>query len=292
MEHVIRSRKLRIGLGALLVATGLAAAGVELAPAAGARTHASAPPLDHFLCYIAASKFPEPPAVMLENQFAPNGFLAATSTVSLHCNPVAKTVSLPAGPVTTQITNPAAHLLCFKIKPNTAPVQTPFTVKVTNQFGTAVLVTKAPTLLCVPSWKSLTGPPNNPVSTPPGLDHFTCYPVAYVAGGGVFKPAGPVSLQDQFVAAPVPAKVATPKMLCLPTSKTVDPNPNDPGGGPTPITNPTMHLLCFGVSVPITAPAGVWDQNQFGTAQVTVRTPSQLCLPSTKVVLSGPGGVT
>ena len=48
---------------------------------------------------------------------------------------------------------------------------------VTNQFGADGLITGQPNLLCLPSWKSLKGPPNQKKPQPPGLSHFTCYPV-------------------------------------------------------------------------------------------------------------------
>jgi hypothetical protein len=102
----------------------------------------------------------------------------------VHCNPVQKTV--PSG--VYPITNPNAHLTCFPITTSAQPTPT---VVVTNQLGSATLVPSQPNLLCVPSWKSLTGPPGMSPTTPPNLNHFTCYPVSEISGGysAVVSPA-------------------------------------------------------------------------------------------------------
>jgi hypothetical protein len=52
-----------------------------------------------------------------------------------------------------------------------------------------------------------------------------------------------------------------------------------------PISNPAAHLLCFTVSqTPVISP--IWDQNQFGTGELSISTVSTLCLPSSKVLIS------
>jgi hypothetical protein len=116
--------------------------------------HTAPPPVDHQLCYSASgTQFKIPRGVKLVNQFSTAGFVPAIgSALVLHCNPVQKT--LPDGQV-FKITNPNAHLACFRIAPPTKQ-PTP-TVVVTNQFGSATLVPSQPNLLCLPSWKSLTG---------------------------------------------------------------------------------------------------------------------------------------
>jgi len=212
-----------------------------------------------------------PSGVVLRNQFSPNGFSPVIGSLAFHCNPVQKTV--PTGQI-FPITNPNAHLACFTI---TAPTQPTPTVLVTNQFGSATLVPSQPNLLCLPSWKSLTGPPGMSPNQPPGLNHFTCYPVK-VRSGSYTPP--PVMLQDEFAPAPVSAQVSpVPSELCLPTEKIV-------AGVDFPIINPTMHLLCFPVSpTPIRNP--VWDQNQFGTSVVSIGRTNWLCLPSTKQIVTG-----
>ena len=114
--------------------------------------------------------------------------------------------------------------------------------------GTATLIPSQPNLLCVPSWKSLTGPPGKTPKTPPRLNHFTCYPVKLAPGSNPYNPP-PVMLQDEFAPAPVNAQVApVPADLCLPTEKIL------PNGKVFKIINPALHLLCFPVS-PTPVPA-------------------------------------
>jgi len=160
----------------------------------------TAPVVDHFLCYagrrataLGGPGFDVPAGVGLVNQFNPPGFKPKIGALDVHCNPVEKLV----GSNYTFVTNPDAHLLCWNI---TAKKQPTFTVQVSNQFGTALLKTGAATQLCLPSWTSLSGPPNatrdgQPVA-PPRLSHFACYAVSYVRGTSPFKAPGPVQLQD------------------------------------------------------------------------------------------------
>jgi hypothetical protein len=237
-------------------------------------------PVDHQLCYTAEGKYQIPPRIKLINQFVPQGFEPKLGPVAYHCNPVVK--RLPTG-ASFPITNPAAHLLCFSIQaPQTSDA--PITVRVTNQFGSGLLKTEAAlaNLLCLPSWKSLKAPPNQKVVQPPGLSHFTCYPVTVVPGTAGFKPPPAVFLQDEFAPKAVEVKVSvTPQELCLPTEK-ITPT------GTTQIVNPVTHLLCFTVSETPIIP-DVWDENQFGTAEIHIVATKWLCLPSTKEVISATG---
>ena len=103
----------------------------------------------------------------------------------------------------------------------------------------ATLVTRQPNLLCLPSWKGLTGPPMKTPTTPPGLSHFTCYPVG-VASGAYKPPAVGLRLKDEFSAKPVAVTVnPMPQELCVPTEKVV-------GKRDYKILDPATHLLCFG----------------------------------------------
>jgi hypothetical protein len=252
-------------------------AGVAAATTPGASTVFK---VDHQLCYTGAGKFHPPTAVpvRLIDQFSPNGFLPKIQpTLALHCNPVIKTIHTVTGAQQVfKVTNPRAHLACLPITPDkTQP--TPKVV-VTNQFGKATLYLQQPNLLCLPSWKSLTGPPNLKPTTPPGLNHFTCYPVTDFTGG-VYKIPPVVLLRDEFAKTPVKVAVnPIPRELCLPTKKIV-------GKTVYPIIDPAMHLLCFNVSKTPIKPR-VWDENQFGTSVVNIRATKWLCLPSTKQVVS------
>jgi hypothetical protein len=232
-------------------------------------------PVDHQLCYNAAGQYKIPPNIELFNQFSPKGFTPKVGPVAIHCNPVIKT--LPTGQV-FGVTNPAAHLLCFGISAAQQPTPE---VQVTNQFGTGTLVPGQPNLLCLPSWKSLKGPPKQSAPQPPGLSHFTCYPVKEVAGTVGYKPPAGIKLRDEFAPKPVTVRVSPiPQELCLPTKKVV-------GKTTSPIVNAITHLLCFPVTkTPIISP--IWDQNQFGTAKLAVQGTKWLCVPSTKKVIPTP----
>lgn len=269
MTRFTHARRVWLSVAAAVVVAGGALFGVQVA---GARTPASQPTgLDHFTCYKAtATGFKAPPGVRLVNQFAPNGFVPVIGKIAFHCNPTQKTIPGAVFP----INNPNAHLACFKITATQAAEK----VQVQNQFGTAILTTSSPTLLCLPSWKSLTGPPNQTPNQPPGLDHFTCYPVKYFPGSKRFRPPAGITLQDQFTTQPIAVTVGLPKLLCLPTEKIL------PTGQTYPITNPNAHLLCFAVSqTPIIT--HIFDQNQFGQGPLTVRQTSTLCLPSFKKIV-------
>jgi hypothetical protein len=259
-----------------------------LLPAGTQGAVAQAPkPLDHFLCYnvapvASAPGFTIPPKLKLKNQFSTSAFLARAGAADIHCNPATKI--LPDGQVFAP-KSPSWHLLCFHIN----GVQNPPThlVQVTNQFGQADLNTGPPDQLCAPSLKSTSTPPT---FTPPGPgevkpDHFTCYPVTY-AGTGRFTPPSGVMVADQFNPTPVPIQVLDPQSLCLPTKKTLGTRVL------AKITNPTMHLLCFGTAPPVATPTfPIWDQNQFSAATggelnfTGNPNGNSLCLPSTKILL-------
>ncbi len=282
MSRVFRFPAIKMALAVVLVALSIGGTVFALGGTSGATTY---PPVDHQLCYTAATtgfKLPPAGSVRLIDQFAPNGFVPKISPLALNCNPVQKTVTLATGAKkTTTITNPNAHLACFPITASTQPLHV---VRVTNQFGTGTLNVGQPKFLCLPTWKSLTAPPKEPTNQPPGLNHFTCYSVTYVPGTAPYKVPGAVSLKDEFVPAtapPVGVKVGAPQLLCLPTEKII----TTPVGTKTyPMINPVKHLLCFVVSTtPIRNP--VFDLNQFGNATVTIRTSKYLCLPSNKTVL-------
>jgi hypothetical protein len=265
-----------LAIGITGIATGTATAGTATAGTARHEARIAQttqpPPVDHQLCYNASSgSYAIPAGVRLINQFSPNGFVPAIShVVTVHCNPVEKIV--PSG--VYPITNPNAHLACYTISTSGQPTPT---VVVTNQFGSATLVPSQPNLLCVPSWKSLTGPPGKSPTTPPGLNHFTCYPVTVKSGA--YTPPSSIKLLDEFASTPVPVSVnPVPSELCLPTEKIL------PTGQVFPIINPTLHLLCFQVSQTPIVPT-VWDENQFGTLPVKIISTKWLCLPSTKTVV-------
>jgi hypothetical protein len=265
--HAIGAKAVLAGAAALL-ATGATAASASTLAGAGAATPI---PVDHQLCYTATAKgFSVPKDVRLVNQFSPKGFRPKIAATVLLCNPAIKV--LPTGAV-VPITNPRAHLACFTI---TAPLQPVHLVVVSNQFGQAPLTTGQPNLLCLPSWKSLSGPPRMKPAQPPGLSHFTCYQVKLASKAGFHPP--PIKLRDEFAPRPVSVQVSpVPAELCLPTEKILP-------GQVFKIVNPVTHLLCFPVTPTPTRPR-VFAQNQFGTAVVTIRHTSMLCVPSVKRII-------
>jgi hypothetical protein len=267
MSRFLRSSATRIGTGLAVILAGTGAtvviAGAGSAPAAAGSN------FQHYLCYTATAPkgFTIPQGIRLVDNFSPNGFVPAIGKANLHCNPAVKIAS----DVTFPITNPTWHYLCFGLKTK----QPSNTVTVANQFGSAKLVTKTPNDLCVPSWKSLTGPPNEPSNQPAGEDHYTCYPVGYAKGSGKFKAPASVQVSDEFSpTGAVKVKVQAPQELCAPTDKIL------PTGASFPPSNPSLNYLCFAVSkTPRITP--VFDQNQFGTGTVTIKKTKWLCLPST-----------
>jgi alpha-tubulin suppressor-like RCC1 family protein len=215
--------------------------------------------------------------VQLINQFSPSGFVPSVGAVDLHCNPAQKTVS---GRI-TRITNPNAHLLCWR---TTAVAQPARTVVVSNQFGRATLTTGQPGQLCLPSWKSVTGRPNLTPVVPPGLNHFTCYSVAYAPGSARFRPPASVTVKDQFSSRPVAVKVGVPKLLCLPTTTILN------GVITYPRLSPT-HLLCFNVS-PTPTKNPVYDENDFLDEKINILRTNLLCVPSTKALARNVTAIT
>lgn len=227
------------------------------------------PPISHFLCYkvgIQVISTPWPKTVTLSNFLQPTPTAFAISPDQLvHCNPAEKMVPK----ATYAIVNPNGHLLCAGVKqtgkgaPSTSAI-------VANQFGHGTVRIGPAQYLCLPSWKSLTAPPVEPVSAPPGLDHFTCYPVAGTTKGFSFP--SPVKVQDEFAAAPVTVRLGRAGALCVPTTKTVN-------GATTKANFNDPSLLCFAVSkTPIVTP--VFDLNQFGNETVNVQLTQSLCVPS------------
>jgi hypothetical protein len=268
MSAFLRSNALRIGSSVVVVLFGLGGTILIVGSTGGTAAATSAPPANHYLCYTATAPkgFTIPQGTRLIPEGSGNGFVPRFGAAQYHCNPTIKT----AAGVQYPIVQPTWHSLCFKITTKQAST----TAAWSNQFGTASLVTKTPNLFCVPSWKSLTGPPNQQPTTPPGSDHYTCYPVSYAKGSHHYMPPSPITVQDEFAKAPVTVKVGAPQELCVPTEKIL------PTGSVYDVQNPSLYYVCFKVSkTPIIK--AVWDENQFGTGIVKIKKTKWLCLPST-----------
>jgi hypothetical protein len=267
-------------------------------PTSGPPTFSSGPAtIDHFGCYFAsnvstttapAPTFKIPPAVELANQFSP-GFFSPVGRLVFHCNPTQKTT--PAGTV-SPIVNPYTHMACFglpTLNPATTPgsaLPQPYTVQVTNQFGTGRLTTGQSRLLCLPTWKNL--PAAVALSQPPGLDHYVCYAVT----NANMPTPPPLKLQDQFNTALSPPSTTTaflgaPNFMCLPSLK--NPVNSLVGGLPGKLFHPEAHLVCYPVVRSINSPpapgGSVTDQNQFGIGKVVTKLLAEVCVPSFKDIV-------
>ena len=123
--------------------------------------------LDHFKCHLVVEGQPVNVAVGLVDQF--DRELVLVGRPLLLCNPTVKVHGeTPAGSAddvrleetVTPITNPDAHLVCYRIispvgTPSTAPLAQNRAVKVLNQFDREIIKLAQPILLCVPSTKQV-----------------------------------------------------------------------------------------------------------------------------------------
>jgi hypothetical protein len=211
--------------------------------------------LDHYTCYPAiGSKFTEK-VVKLSDQFETKDtrVLAPTGL----CAPTDKNGE--------GIVDRTAHLVCHNIRDVPGqPAFQPRTVAVTNQFtgGTRhILKVNSVASLCLPSLKSLDGPP--PATAPlPNISHYKCYVV--VQQSPAFT-ARRVSLQDQFQTSQPLA--FSPTRLCNPVSKNDEPI----------ITQ--EHLVCY----PIRWRA--FTRHQLGSLRLEDQMRRTLCVPSTKEII-------
>lgn len=260
-------------LGVLAAAAGLAAGAFVIVSSGGTSgASSSAPTLDHFLCYpskVAGFKG-VPGNLQLLNVLQPTPFTPRVGVANVHCNPANK--SIPGAIFVAK--DPLAHLLCWSIAYKIANQ----TVLLTNQFGKATMTTGSPGHLCLPSWKSNIAPPNMPTDAPPGLDHFTCYPLTAIASDYGFKVTG-VKAEDEFSAPKYTAlKLGIADSVCVPTTKIVN------GIAYPPQSANDLSLVCFP-----TSPTPIWklvyDQNQFGTGPVAPTTKLEgFCAPSNVTV--------
>jgi hypothetical protein len=143
---------------------------------------------------------------------------------------------------------------------------------VQNQFGALTVDLTKPVRVLVPTATSASAPPG---SAMPGIDHFTCYKTRRSAGAAAFAPVLGVALDDAFGSLLVDVKQA--KTLCVPTDK----NDESPGAGSHP-----DPLMCYAIkrargTLPFAPVTPLYAANQLGPASLTIRTPSELCVPST-----------
>ncbi len=245
---------------------------------------APATALDHFTCYKArttggTAKFVPRPGVTVVDR-------VRSSTVEVRkpkllCAPTSKNGEDPTAP------SHPLHLEDYQIKAATKLVPV-VNQEIVDQFGTLSLDMRKPLTLQVPTAKSHTATPAEPVG--PALDHFQCYKVKTSKGTAKFVPRPGVTLQDQFGAMTVLVK--RPRRLCVPADK----NGESPGA-----ENHPDHLLCYQIkqtSMPRFAPVGgLYTNNQFGPERIDAKKPRELCVPAqrgpvlpTPTVTPTPGG--
>ncbi len=221
---------------------------------------------DHYKCYKSRADFPQR-SVSLVDQFG-----QSTATVlrpDRFCNPVNKN--------NEGISDPDAHLNCYKIKEPRGPTRD---VVVNNQFGELQLTTTRAHTLCVPAIKDQIGNLNDL-----NINHFKCYRVRQTPGAPGFTERN-VQLADQFEIKAT--TVIKPFVLC---------NPVDKNGEGVP--DPTNHITCYKIrdlgGQPPFAPQqpNVTDQFVVQDLQTSRRTECGrtrlLCVPSSKRIASPSG---
>jgi hypothetical protein len=189
------------------------------------------------------------------------------------CNPVKVSQN---GTVIADITDPTAHLTCYKVR-RPAPVVKPQVIS-TDQFGVQELnVLRRKTRLCVPSQEN--GEPSNlALPSASGLDHFELYRARTKSGTPKFE-RQEVNLVDPFLGLDMTVELKKPVRLGVPTDK------NDEG-----INNPAAHLTCYSLRAKRIEKQDVEVGNQFSDGEpfrLTVRKPDMFCAPSDKQVVTG-----
>lgn len=219
---------------------------------------------DHFRCYPISNPITVAVSVKLQDQFdAAMGTMENITDLTRlrFCNPVEKILN---GVISPNF-NPTHHLTMYTINPQAAVTRT---VTVRNQFGTQILTTMAANTLAVPTGKSI--PPAAP--PPPATDCFDHYK-CYAATGSALTNTS-VTLTDQFRTDTV--QVLQPVSFCNPVEKIRN-------GVTTPITKPTVHLVCYSTSIVTIPQITINIKNQFETSSLTVQNPDLLCVPSLKL---------
>ncbi len=295
---------------------------ILLAPAAATAGSLPSYVTEHFLAYKTkispeTDSFEKRGPVRLADQFREADYTVVTP----------KALLLPANKNDEGVIDPTTHLLEYKIKPTKGTPKFPGLsgVRVVNQCNDLVLTVKQPVSLLVPTAKDPTDPVDPPSPPDPGthlLDHFLCYKASAQKklADGTKLPKFPKGIQvrvvDQFEERLYDLKSIT--KLCNPVDKSGNPvflsgteKGNPAPLDPSPIRNPTEHLVCYKAKIagkefpqsgcgPTGAPgsklqpkqeahaprARVAVSDQLGTLRLDTIKPIELCIPSDKI-LSG-----
>jgi hypothetical protein len=134
----------------------------ELCVPSGKTTDLEATPpipqdVDHFVCYSAAFTGLHT-TVKLSDQFVKEPTTSAIRELTTHCNPTDKLIDSEEKATRK---HPEAHLPCYRANLD-LPVKDPESVKIANQFETAIILVSvdSPERLCVPSTKAMIPNPN------------------------------------------------------------------------------------------------------------------------------------
>jgi hypothetical protein len=168
---------------------------------------------------------------------------------------------------------PLDHYFCYRTRPPVGgpPLDPILGVRVTDQFGTALVDVDPSLTLCAPADKNDEDP-----DAPADLDHLRRYPVR---ARDAFTTVPGQKVVNQFGTLFV--DVLAPSELLVPTAKNLSDTPEKP-------RSPAVdHFLCHGVQAPRGAPAfapipAVRVEDQFGARLVDVIAPTRLCAPADK----------
>jgi hypothetical protein len=170
------------------------------------------------------------------------------------------------------VLDPVTHQRDYLIRPSagTPPFVKRFGKVVTNQLGSITLDVIRRSTLRVPTTKDLIATPAPPNPLAANYEHFKCYKARVTKGTQPFA-STTVTVADQFNNPAKNFTVVKPKRFCTPVDKN--------GEG---IVNDTRFLLCYKVRAasPITVPATVFTNNQFGPETVALKAVDELCIPS------------
>ena len=214
----------------------------------------------HYQCYESARqpRYAGLTGLMLADQFGD-----ADTTLRRRkrfCNPADKNDEDP-----TAIADPE-HLTGYTLR-HAGKFERVDDVRVINQFGDITVQVRRPELLLVPSAKDLGAP--IPPLVGSAVDHFQCYRVKRAR-----QRVSGVKVVDQFGEMTVDVK--KPTWLCAPVDK------NNEG-----ILDPTVHMMCYGIRArPVRQYSGIpfWISNQLEETVTSITRPTELCVPSVKVV--------
>ena len=235
-------------------------------------------PIDHFLLYklkspTGAAKLVPPLGVELADQFETREVVVAKEDL----------LGVPTDKNGEGTLDDLTHLLAYSTSDERGQAKhVRRTVSVTNQFGSVRLRTTVAKRLMVPASKGLATflPAPDPLAN--AVDHYRCYGVA-VAKGERFQKIERVHVADQFQDKRI--DVLKPFMLCNPAEKRW-------AGAVEPIKNPEDHLLCYRVrpskGEPRHTPTNVFLTDQFGQLGRSTVKETELCVPSSKVILDPP----